>query len=192
MRFHAPRLRRTGFTLIETILVLVIMGVVLAMGIPRLDVLKYRADAGAVQVRALLQQAQRDAIVRQHDLVVSIDVARGRLILGYDQNNDGQLATRERIRIQSLPENTKFAPPPAPVPGSSLRDFGAIRAEKLQNVSGYPSVVFRRDGSVSTALELYSTSAAARPRDFRVTTVVEATGRTGYLRYTGSSWTTTQ
>lgn len=181
-----------GFTLTETIIVLLLAGFVLAMGMPRLDVFKYRSDAGAVQVRALLMQAQRDAIVRQHDLVVSIDVARGRLILGYDGNNDGQIVSGERIRTQSLPENTRFAPPPQPLPGTGLADHGAIRASELRTISGYPSVVFRRDGSVSTALELYTTSARARATDFRVTTVVEATGRTGYLRFNGSAWTTVQ
>jgi type II secretory pathway pseudopilin PulG len=178
--------------MIETVVVLVLAGLILGFGVTRLDVFRYRADAGAVQVRALLMQAQRDAIVRQHDLVVSVDVARGRLILGYDKNNDGQLASLERIRTQSLPENTRFAAPPQAIPGSGLTDFGAIRARELRTVSGYPSVVFRRDGSVSTMLELYTTTARGKTTDFRATTVVEATGRTAYLRYTGSSWKAAQ
>lgn len=190
MRVHPSR---RGFTMIEAIVVLVIIGVVTALGLPRLDVFKYRADAGAAQVRALLMQAQRDAIVRQHDLVVSFDTTRGRLILGYDQNNDGQIATGERIRTQSLPENTRFAPPPAPVPGGTgMTSYGAIRAQELNTISGLPSITFRRDGSVSTALELYTTSARAKATDFRATTVVQATGRTGYLRYSGSGWSTVQ
>ena len=178
--------------MIETLMVLVIMGVLMAIAAPRLDVFKYRADAGALQVRALLMQAQRDAIVRQHDLVVSIDVPRGRLILAYDQNNDGTIASSERIRTQSLPENARFAPPPAPIPGSGLTDYGAIRAQSLRSVSGLPSVVFRRDGSVSTILELYTTSSRAKPEDFRAITVVAATGRTSYLRFNGSSWSQAQ
>lgn len=179
--------------MVETIIVLVLIGIVMALGLPRLDVFKYRADAGAVQVRAMLMQAQRDAIVRQHDLVVSIDTARGRMVLAYDQNNDGQIVSGERIRTQSLPENAKFATPPQPIPGGGgLVSYGPIRATELRTVSGLPSVVFRRDGSVSSALELYTTSALRRDADFRATTVVQATGRTGYLRYTGSSWITTQ
>lgn len=174
--------------MVETVVVLVIIGVMASIGLPRLDYFKYRADGAAVQVRALLMQAQRDAIVRQHDLVVSIDTAGRRLILAYDQNNDGVIAKSERLRIQSLPENNRFARPPKSLTSVGLADLGAIRARSVKSVSGHPSVVFRRDGSVSTPLELYTTSARGAPGDFRVTTVVEATGRTAILRYTGSTW----
>ena len=183
---HQPR--RIGFTMIETLIVLVIIAVVSAIGLPRVDLFRYRADAAAVQVRSLLMQAQRDAIVRQHDLVVSIDTAGRRLILSYDQNNDGNIAGTERIRVQSLPEQNRFRRPPATVGTQGLTSYGPISARTLRTMSGYPSVVFRRDGSVSSALELYTTSARETPTDFRVTTVVEATGRTAILRYNGSSW----
>lgn len=179
---------RAGFTLIETIIVLLIIAMVSAIGLPRVDFFKYRADAAAVQVRSLLMQAQRDAIVRQHDLVVSIDTAGHRLILSYDQNNDGAIASTERIRTQSLPEQNRFAAPPAALGTAGLNNYGPIRARRLRTMSGHPSVVFRRDGSVSSSLELYTTSQRAIPSDFRVTTVVEATGRTTIMRYTGSAW----
>ena len=181
--------QRRGFTMIETILVLVIIATVSAIGLPRVDFFKYRADAAAVQVRSLLMQAQRDAIVRQHDLIVSIDTSGQRLILSYDQNNDGSIVSTERIRVQSLPENNKFSAPPTALSGTSgLNDYGAIRARAVTKMGGYPSVVFRRDGSVSSPLELYTTTARQKPADYRVTTVVEATGRTAILRYTGSTW----
>ncbi len=182
------RVARAGFTMIETLIVLVIIGVMAAIGLPRLDFFRYRADGAAVQVRALLMQAQRDAIVRQHDLVVSIDTSRGRLILAYDQNNDGLIAASERLRIQSLPENNRFARPPKNLGASGLTEFGPLRARAVKTVSGFPSVVFRRDGSVSSPLEVYTTSARGSDRDFRVTTVVEATGRTAILRYNGAAW----
>ena len=177
-----------GFTMIETILVLVIIGVVAAIGLPRLDLYKYRSDASAVMIRSLLMQAQREAVVGQHDLIVSIDTVKHRLVLGFDKNNDGAVTLSERIRTQSLPENNKFAAPPQPIASSGMTSFGAIRAEGLRSLSGLPSVVFRRDGSVSTPLELYTTSVLGRTKDFRVTTVVQATGRTEYLRYDGKSW----
>lgn len=182
------RRRRDAFTIIETIIVLLIIAMVSAIGLPRVDFFKYRSDAAAVQLRSLLMQAQRDAIVRQHDLIVSIDTAGGRLILSYDQNNDGNIISTERIRIQSLPEQNRFRSPPTAVGTPGLNDYGPIRARTIRTMSGYPSVVFRRDGSVSSALELYTTSARETPTDFRVTTVVEATGRTAILRYTGSAW----
>ena len=180
--------RRPGFSLIETLIVMALLATVAAIGIPRMDIFKYRADAGVVQVRSLLMQAQRDAIVRQHDLLVSIETVGSRLILGCDQNNDGKVLGTERIRVQSLPENTRFATPPEALGTSGMTSLGAIQAVKLLSMSNLPTVVFRRDGTVSTPLELYTTSQRSMASDFRVTTVVQATGRTTYLRYTGTDW----
>lgn len=174
--------------MVEVILVLMIVGVVMALGLPRIDVFKYRADANAITLRSLLMQAERDAVVRQHDLVVSLDTARGRIILAYDQNNDGTISTSERLRTQSLPENGKFATPRIAL-GTALVDYGPIRAEALKTIGGYPSIVFRRDGSASSALEVYMTTQRGKETDFRVVTVVQATGRTDYLRFTGTQWT---
>lgn len=183
---------RRGFTMIEALLVLVIIGVVSAIGLPRLDVFKYRSDATAVTIRALLMQAQREAVVGQHDLIVSIDTVGHRMVLGFDKNNDGNVVTTERIRTQALPENSRFAAPPTAMGTSGLNGYGAIYAEKVKSVSGYPSVIFRRDGSVSSALELYTTSARGKSKDWRVTSVVQATGRTEYLRYNGTGWVRAQ
>lgn len=188
----APRAGRYGFTLIEAVIVLVIIGMITALGLPRLDIQKYKADANATMVRSLLMQAQRDAIVRQHDLIVSIDTVRGRLILGYDQNNDGNVVTTERIRTQTLPEQGRFATPPTPLSTSGMTGYGAIRAELLRTISGYPSVIFRRDGSVSSALELYMTTPRAKNTDIRAVTVVQATGRSAYLRFDGTQWRSAQ
>jgi prepilin-type N-terminal cleavage/methylation domain-containing protein len=181
---------RSGFTMIETILVLVIIGTVAAIGLPRLDVYKYRSDATAVMIRSLLMQAQREAVVGQHDLIVSIDTVKHRMMLGFDKNNDGTVALTERIRTQALPENSRFSRPATAMSTSGMNDYGAIRAEGLKSVSGYPSVVFRRDGSVSTPIELYTTSARGKATDWRVASVVQATGRTEYLRWNGAKWVT--
>lgn len=184
-----PRAEACGFTLIEALMVMTIVALVAAIGLPRVNAFRYKADAGIVQIRSLLMQAQRDAIVRQHDLLVSLDVEGSRLILGYDRNNDGAVVGSERIRVQTLPEETRFAAPPTPLSGSAgLNDFGAYRAVRVSLVSGLPTFVFRRDGSVSTPLEIYTTTRRADPRDYRVTTVEQATGRTAYQRYNGTSW----
>lgn len=181
-------LQRNGFSMIELLLVLVIMGVVASIGLPRLDVFKYRSDATAVMIRSLMMQAQREAVVGQHDLIVSIDTLKHRIILGFDKNNDGSIAEGERIRTQALPEQSRFITPSTPLGTTGLSAFGPIRAEFIQTLSGLPSVVFRRDGSVNTTLELYTTSARNRPKDWRVTTVIQATGRTEYQRWNGSAW----
>lgn len=186
------RKQKFGFTLLETVIVLVIIAVVSAIGLPRIDVNKYRADANATMMRSLLMQAQRDAIVRQHDLIFSIDTTKNRIILGYDQNNDGSVAMTERIRTQSLPEQGRFATPPTALPTSGMKTYGAIRAEAVRTISGFPSVIFRRDGSVSAALELYMTTLRAKATDFRVVSVVQSTGRTNFSRFDGTNWRVAQ
>ena len=42
---------RPAFSLVETLIVLTMMGVILAIGLPRLDPNRYRADAAAVLIR---------------------------------------------------------------------------------------------------------------------------------------------
>jgi type II secretory pathway pseudopilin PulG len=190
--FRAHRAGRIGFTMLETIIVLVLIGTVLAIGLPKIDSNRYKADAGAVTLRSLLMQAQRDAIVRQHDLIVNIDTGKARLILGYDRNDDGTIQMTERVRIQALPEGDRYTIPPAYLTEDGMMTYGAYRGNAIKTVSGYPSVIFRRDGSVSSALELYVSTRRAKKSDFRVVTVVQATGRTAYMRYIGSSWVSAQ
>jgi type II secretory pathway pseudopilin PulG len=174
--------------MIETLIVLAIIGVVAAIGLPKLDVYKYRSDGTAVMIRSLMMQAQREAVVGQHDLIVSIDTVKHRMILGFDKNNDGSIASNERIRTQALPDESKFRTPTNALSTPGLTGYGPIRADRITNLSGFPSVIFRRDGSVNTTLELYTTSARNRPKDWRVTTVVQATGRTEFQRWNGAAW----
>ena len=181
-----------GFTIIEMLVVMALIGVIMAIGLPRIDPNKYKADAAAVTLRSLLMQAQRDAIVRQHDLIVSIDTAKRRLILGYDKNDDGTIQMTERVRLQALPEGDSYATPPAYLSEPGMQEYGGFRGNAIKTISGYPSVVFRRDGSVSSALEIYTKTPRGKAADFRVVTVVQATGRTAFQRYIGGNWTAVQ
>lgn len=185
-------LRGAGFSLVEMLIVVSILGLVLAMGLPRIDPNRYKADAAAVTLRSLLMQAQRDAIVRQHDLIVNIDTAKARLILGYDKNDDGNIQMTERVRIQALPEGDRYMRPPSYLTESGMDEYGSYRGNAIKTVSGLPSVIFRRDGSVSSALELYVSTKRAKNSDFRVVTVVQATGRTSFQRYVGTAWKAAQ
>src|SRR4029077_544198 len=82
------RLRsRTAFTMAEIMVVVVIAGMMIALAIPRIDTAKYRSDAIATIVRTTLQYAQRQAITRQHDMVVSFDTTGERIRTFWDINN---------------------------------------------------------------------------------------------------------
>src|ERR1043165_7891700 len=102
---------RRGFTLAEVMVVLVIVGMVIALAIPRIDTTKWRADAIATIVRTSLQYAQRQAITRQHDMVVSFDTTGERIRTFWDQNNSGFIDSQERVTWRGLDVGILFTDP---------------------------------------------------------------------------------
>lgn len=179
------RRARRAFTLIELLLVVTILAIVAGFAIPRVDTMKYRADAAARVVIGQLQNAQRLAVTRQFDVLVSFDAAGRRFRIVEDANNNGRADSGERVSWRTLEEGTQFAEPPSPV---AMRG-GAVVGRDLRTVDGMPTITFRRDGSASGDTEIYVTSPRARPTDFRAVVVTEATGRAEWMRYDGSGWT---
>jgi len=83
--------RQGGFTLIELILVLTLIGLVSGIMLPRIDFQRARVDSAALQVSSNLLRAQRVAVMRQHDVRVSFDEAHTRVLTHQDANNDGRV-----------------------------------------------------------------------------------------------------
>src|SRR4051812_10930476 len=102
-----PKTRR-GFTLAELMVVVVITGMMITLAIPRVDTTKWRADAIATIVRTTLQYAQRQAITRQHDMVVSFDTTGDRIRTFWDANNSGTLNSSERVTWRGLDVGVLF------------------------------------------------------------------------------------
>jgi prepilin-type N-terminal cleavage/methylation domain-containing protein len=184
---YERREHTAGFTVIELTVVLVVVSVVMAMALPRVDFTKYRADGRVQIVRKMLQQAQRTSLVRQHDVIVSFDTARSRIRVALDANNDGTINVGEIITWQALSDAGRFAAPPVRLDGSSPPSTG-IDAATLKSVSSMPSVIFHRDGSVSADVTIYFSSATSAPNEFRAVRVLQGTGRTDWFRYNGATW----
>ena len=172
---------RRGFTLAEVMVVLVIAGMMIALAIPRVDTTKWRADAIATIVRTTLQYAQRQAITRQHDMVVSFDTTGERIRTFWDGNNSGTLNSTERVTWRGLDVGVLFTDPT--VQGLSGTTITLpVTGSQIRTLTGYPTVTFHRDGSVSTDAEIYIKVAAHGPPWYRAIRLTQATGRVDWFR----------
>lgn len=167
----------------EIMVVVVISGVMIALAIPRIDTTKIKADAIAGIVRTTLQYAQRQAITRQHDMVVSFDTTGERIRTFWDANNDGQITTanNERVTWRGLDVGILFTDPAVTgVSGTSIHV--PVSGSQIATLAGYPTVTFHRDGSVSTDAEIYIKVAAHGPPWYRAITLTQSTGRVDWYR----------
>lgn len=178
---------RRGVTVIELVMVMIILGTVAAIAAPRINMNAYRADAAARAVRGALQVAQRSAITRQSNVVVTFDSTNRRLVLLEDTNDNGTADAGERIINKPLEEKVRFiAPTMNRVAGGSTSAF--IVGSSLQVVASMPRITMRRDGSSSSDVEIYLTVRANMPKEYRAITIDPGIGKTELYRYSGTAW----
>ncbi len=177
--------RAAGFSLVEMLIVLTLLSIVALIALPRVNFTQFEMDAAARAVRMTLQSAQREAITRQFNMVVSFDVAQGKVRVLEDNNDNGSVDNGERVTWLTLEDGAHFATPPAGVNGAASTP---VIGSNVQSLSGLPSIIFRRDGASSTDLEVYLTSRRAISADYRGITVVQSTGRTDWFKYIGAAW----
>ncbi|MCC6931265.1 MAG: GspH/FimT family protein [Gemmatimonadaceae bacterium] len=176
---------RRGYTILELTVVLIMVSIIAGMAVPRLNYEKYRADAALRTVRTVLQSAERNAIMRQTNVVVAFDVASRQIVIVEDANNNCTFDGGERKMIRPLEDGAKFAVPPTSYSGMAAP---AVSGSNLCTLLGYSAIQFLRDGAASTDLEVYLTSSRGSTTDFRLVRVVQATGRADGYRYDGTIW----
>lgn len=180
---------RAGFSLPELLTVLVVVGVMSVLVIPRIEVVKYRMDGQARGMMAALVTAQRSAVKRQHDVVVAFDTIHHRIRIHEDEDNDRTLDPGERTRHVPLIENVEFglgSAPPRTAATATTVSFTEIQ-------EGLPSVRFHRSGSATQEGAFYLTSQRAGQgsgyeNDTRAVHVDRATGRTSWYYYEDTEW----
>ena len=177
--------RTRGFTYLELLTVLGIIAIIALFAFPRVNFTQFQVDAAARGVRMTLQNAQRLAVTRQFDVVVSFDEANGKIRVFEDNNNNSTIDAGERVTYFVLEDGAHFLMPPTGVNGPV---GGAINGAALTTINSLPSIVFRRDGAGSSDLEVYLTSKRAQPNDWRGIVVVQSTGRTDWYKYIGATW----
>ncbi len=177
---------RPAFTLIEVLMVVIIVGILLAVTIPRFPVVASRSDAGVRNVRGLLQVAQRSAVTRQSSVIVGVDATNHRFRIHEDTDNDLTVDAGERVRSEPLQEGVVLGTPAWGGVNGSVS--GPVVGTNLRTIEGLPSIVFRRDGSSSSDLELYLSARAGAADGWRAVVVLPSTGRADAWRSSEQTW----
>ncbi|MEP7067198.1 MAG: GspH/FimT family pseudopilin [Gemmatimonadota bacterium] len=180
-----PSSRRPGFSAVELLIVCAIVGIIATLAYPRVNFTQFQVDSGARTVRVALQNAERLAVTRQYDVVVSFDVTNKRLRVLEDGNNNDAVDNGERVTFAALEDGVHFKQPPAGLSGPVA---SSVIGSNLKTVDGMPTIVFRRDGAASTDLEVYLASSKDLANDYRAVQVIQSTGRTDWYRYLNNLW----
>ncbi len=184
-----PSLRdRAGYSLIELLGVVVLLGILAGIAAPRIDFRRHLV-AGAMEVAGTsLLKAQRLAVQGQHNVVVAVDVEGARLRIHADRDNDLRIDAGEPVRYEPLGEGVRVGRGAAPalMPGSGPVSF-------TREQDGWPALIFYRNGSASEEGGFYLTSARAadsreQASDARAVRVERATGRPSWYRYAPPGW----
>jgi prepilin-type N-terminal cleavage/methylation domain-containing protein len=179
--------RRQGTTLAELMIVITIIGILSAMMLSRLDFSVFRLDAGVREIEAELQLAQRLALRRQRDVMVSVDATDNRLRLVQDDNDNGAIDAGEKSNWHALEDGVQMAAPPLGLFGGT--NSVPVTGSLLKSVTNLPTVIFRRDGAASSDLFIYLTTTGVHGgRNYRAVHVVKATGRADWYRYVNGAW----
>lgn len=187
-----PRHGQRGFTLVEMLIVITMMAIVAAMALPRVNVSRIQSKSSIQALGTTMLAMQREAIARQHNIVVMIDTVQRQLRVLYDANDNLAITTGERVRGIPLGEGIQFGRPTT-VP---VRAFGgaAINFTTQETTTSLPAIVFFRNGSAREFGGVYLTTrlALAGDPDHSNETwameMIRATGRAEWMRWNGTTW----
>lgn len=170
-----------GFTLSEMLLIIVIMGIIAAMGVSRLDWVHYRLNSEVRNSVSLLAYAQRLAVSLQHNVQVIVDPAVNALVVFEDANDDGVYSVSERRRQYPFDQ------------GVVIARNGAADLPSPSVTVEYPTYTFYRDGSADNAGVIFLTTSKAalsgNLHDSRAIEIIRATGRAFWWNNSSGSWT---
>jgi type II secretory pathway pseudopilin PulG len=95
------------------LLVITIIGVLAAISLPKINLSRIRSKSAIQTLGTTMLALQRDAISRQHNVVLIIDNTTNSLRVLYDSTNDVTINNNERTRSVPLGEEIVFGRPPA-------------------------------------------------------------------------------
>jgi prepilin-type N-terminal cleavage/methylation domain-containing protein len=179
--------KRRGFTLIEVVLSLSLLGIIMLIAMPRFDLLSRRVATTERQLNTTLSRAQQMAVTRQHDVNVLFDAEGSAMILHADGNGNGVRDPGEaewRFELEPGVHFLRGAVPAGP-PGNEVITF-------LRRLDNLPVLTFHRSGSVSEAGGFYLGTARSaggeRPGDARMIVVDRGTGLVRRFHLKEGAW----
>jgi prepilin-type N-terminal cleavage/methylation domain-containing protein len=185
----ATVVRRSGFTVIELVVVVIIIGIVTAIAIPKLRVERAHVDGAVRTMNMALMVAQRDAVSRGHNVLVVFDTVHHTVRTVWDVNNNLQADVGEHSRPFALPERVVWGR------GAGVPAYGTATAilPSLRNVGGLPMIVVQRNGGTDRATTIYLTSKRAQAgvgpdKDTRALVLDRATARPAWYVYAAAGW----
>jgi len=177
---------RHGFTMIEILMVIVLIGIVAGFAVSRVNITGYRMDSNIRLLQNALIGAQQTAITKNVNVQVMFDATSHRVRILQDTDNDGTVSMSETVTYRAL-DNARFLTPATTIDGALpiyLTGPGVIETgNPLQR-----AIRFSPNGALTGDVVLYIGSSSDRPDDMRGLTIVGATGRTGFWSHGGGVW----
>jgi prepilin-type N-terminal cleavage/methylation domain-containing protein len=179
---------RRAFTLIELLIVIVMVGAIAGMVLPRLRVERSQVDGAARTITSAMFAARGDAISRGHNVLLVFDTAARVVRTVWDANNNLRIDANEKTRPALLGERVAFAR------GAGIPAFNGATQQfpTLMTVNGLPALVIQRNGALDRAGTLYLTSRRGQAGgpfvDSRALRLDRATGRATVYLYANTGW----
>lgn len=184
---------RSGITIVELILVMSLIGIVTSIAAPSMRSERFRMDGSVLTVASTLSAQQRNAVMRQHNIVLAFDTVNGTVRVHYDLDNDNAVDAGENTKLVELDDGSAFGR------GSTTARPMSSSSISLSNTQdGLPALTFRRNGSASEEAIIYLTSqrwkvagGSAYPDDGRAVEIERATGRIRCYSHNTGAWSQT-
>lgn len=129
-------MKRSGFTIVELVVVLVVIGVLAAVAVPRFFVSQQYSDRGFYdQAQAISRYAQKSAIALRRNVCVNVNIATPSINLTY----------------ASAAGSTSTCDTPLPSPVGDSAPFTVTAKTGVTLSSTSPTIIFTALGSVSSA-----------------------------------------